>query len=627
MTPRWWAKSREWQWWLHRTLLIASVVAFVISAAETSGASSARWSFVVAGLMTAGLVGYAWKHGEVTTGEVLFFAALLRLVAFPLFPTLSDDAYRYVWDGWLQLRGINPYVMLPSDVPSSAMGASGLLEKLNSASYYSVYPPASQLVFLLGSLVGGSGWMGSWYVIKAVFVAIEWGGVWALSRMVSARSLLLYAWHPLVIIEIAGQAHTEGGMVGLLLLALLLHRSGRLALSVAALTGAGWFKLYPLLLVPFLLRRVGWRYVWVVGAVTVALLLPYAAPSAITNVTQSLNLYVRLFEFNAGPYFLLKTIGLVGFEEDWSKALGPLLRSAFLLGTVGIFSMDWRLRWPIAWSWLAVIGLLWITATTVHPWYLVGILALLPLIVDRTADQARRLFSASWLWLSVASLGTYLFYTDGDSPYWAAVVLGWGGAAVLSSVAMLLHGLPAIMRYRALGKWRRIRPHLSLPGQILDLGAGEGYVGGGAAAEPGNVVVLADVVDFNRMPMPLVLYDGHHLPFEPDTFDTTLLIFVLHHAENPEGVLREVRRVTRAGGRVAVLESVAENRWDAWWLPFADRFANRLRSGGRMSEQEEQLQFRSSAAWRRTFAGAGFGVIHESRRGRLLHKQVLFILV
>lgn len=626
MTPRWWVEPRAGAWWVHRTLLVASVVVFVASAADPSGASQSRWTFVAAGLVVAGFVGLAWKRDDVTTGEVLFFAVLFRLVAFPLLPTLSDDGFRYVWDGWLQLQGLNPYLSVPADVPTRVMDAPGLLARLNSASYYSVYPPSSQLVFLLGSLAGGGSWLSSWYVIKGIFVVIELGGLWALSRMVSARSLLLYAWHPLVLIEVAGQGHTEGGMVGFILLALFLYRSGQPALSVAALTTAGWFKLYPLLLLPFLLLRTGWRYVWVIGVVTIALLMPYAAPSVVSNVAESLDLYVRSFEFNAGPYFILKSIGLAGYGEDWSKTIGPLLRYVFLLGAVGIFAFDVRARWPMVWTWLATISLLWLTATTVHPWYLLGVLALLPLAIERSMGPAVPFVAASWLWLSVASLGTYLLYTDGDTPYWVAVVIGWGGALALFGYAVQLQGLPLLMRYRARKKWGRIRPHLELPARVLDLGAGEGYVGERAAEEPGNVVVLADVVDFNRTSMPLAIYDGQQLPFEMDAFDATLLVFVLHHAASPADVLREARRVTKEGGRVAVLESVVENRLDAWWLPFVDRWANRFRSAGRMSQQEEYLQFKSTEAWRETFTTTGFELVFESRLGRLLHKQVLFVL-
>jgi SAM-dependent methyltransferase len=157
---------------------------------------------------------------------------------------------------------------------------------------------------------------------------------------------------------------------------------------------------------------------------------------------------------------------------------------------------------------------------------------------------------------------------------------------------------------------------------LLDLGAGEGFVGAAATRGSGSEVALADVVDLNRTALPLTLYDGHRLPFADGSFDAVLLVFVLHHCETPDDVLREARRVTR--GRVAVLESVVEDGWDRAWLTFADTAANRIRSGGRMPE--ERLDFDTVEGWWGRFEAAGFKVVAEERRGRWLHKRHLFVL-
>ncbi len=601
--------------WVERGLLVAAMLGAVACAAM--GGDAARIGFVAASCLGAGLVALAWHRGEVTMREVLGFAVLFRFAAFPLLPGLSDDGFRYLWDGMLQLDGINPYAFRPSDLTSQY---PELFERLNSADYYSVYPPSSQLVFALGGLFG---WPVGWYVLKAAFVGIELAGVWAISRVVSARALVLYAWHPLAVIEVAGQGHTEAGMVGMLLLAVWAFRREKPGWSVAALTVAGWFKLIPFVLVPFLLRRVGWRWVWVAGAVSLVLALPYAASYVLPHVAESLGLYTGLFEFNAGPYYLLKEVGWAWTGEDTSKSLGPLLQIGFLAGLAGFYLADGVKRWPLAWTWLAALGLFLATTTTVHPWYLLGVLALLPLTLGDASDTPARLHAAAWLWLSVSTMATYLFYTHGPTPYWTAVILGWTGWAVLLGAAAALAVLPALMRKRARDKWAWIRPHLGAPARVLDLGAGDGFVGEAIARDLDADVVLADVVDFNQTDLPLTLYDGYRLPFEDNSFDATFLTFVLHHADDPDAVLREALRVTR--GRVIVLESLVETAWDRRWLPFADRLANRLRSGGQM--EEEVLHFGSAASWRERFAAAGFQVQAEERRGRWLHKQHLFVLV
>lgn len=605
-------RSRS-RWIAERGLLVAAMSAAVGCAALESDA--AEIGFVAAVCLGTVLVVRAWHREDVTMREVLGLAVLFRLAAFPLLPGLSDDGYRYVWDGLLQIDGINPYAFRPSDL---AAQYPDLFEQLNSSDYFSVYPPASQLVFALGGLFG---WPAAWYVIKAVFVGIELAGLWTISRVVPARALVLCAWHPLAVIEIAGQGHTEAGMVGMLLLAAWAVYRAKPGWAVAALTVAGWFKLVPFVLVPFLLRRVGWRWVWVAAAVSVALAAPYAAPFVLPNVAESLGLYTGLFEFNAGPYYLLKEAGRAWTGGDVSKSLGPLLQNNFLVGLAGIYLADGLKRWPLVWTWLAALGLFLATATTVHPWYLLGVLALLPLTLGDASGPPVRLHAAAWLWLSVGTVGTYLFYTHGATPYWTAVVLGWAGWAVLLGTAVVLAALPALMRKRARDKWTWIRPHVGAPDRVLDLGAGDGFVGEAVARDLGAEVVLADVVDFNRTDLALVLYDGHRLPFADDSFDVTLLTFVLHHAADPDAVLREARRVTR--GRVVVLESLVETAWDRRWLPFADRLANRLRSGGRM--EEEVLRFGSAAAWRERFAAAGLRVQAEERRGRRLHKRHLFV--
>ncbi len=603
-------------WWVERGLLVASTLVLVISAAAEH--PTGRSVFVAAGGAATLLVGLAWYRDEVGMREVLVVAALLRLIAFPLLPGLSDDGFRYLWDGLLQAEGISPYAFRPSDPALAGFQDGELFGRLNSADYYSVYPPASQMVFLLG---GASGWPLGWYVLKAVFVGVEMAGVWALSRMVTPRWVLVYAWHPLAVVEVAGQGHTEGAMVGFLLLALLAYRRRRPIAAVAALTVAGWFKLYPLVLVPFLLHRVGWRYAWISAAVSAGLLLPYASPDAVSHVRESLDLYVRSFEFYAGPYYALKAVGRLLTGEDVSKGLGPALRIVFLVGTAALVLADRKQRWSLPAVWLMVLTLLWATATTVHPWYLLSVLALLPIVAP--ARYASR-FIAAWYVLAFGAMATYLLYTHGTGPYWAAVWLGWSGWAVFWLAISLNPLLQSKLHARARSKCEWLSSHLPAPARVLDLGAGEGYVGEEIHRTTGAEVVLADVRDENQTPLPFVVYDGRKLPFEDGSFDATVLVFVLHHASDPEAVVREARRVTR--GPVLVIESVFEGTWDRRWLEVADRLANRIRGGGTMREQEAHLRFRTVEEWRVLFEAARLRVAHESRRGGWWHRQHLFVL-
>jgi len=383
----------------------------------------ATWPVLVGTCFLAGGgLGILWRRDALSMRTVLWGAFLLRLAFLPLLPGLTDDAFRYIWDGMLQWEGINPYRYVPSDPALAGFQDTEVYERLNSPEYYSIYPPLTQVFFAVGGLFYQGSWLPAYYALKAVLVAVEMSGVVLLSRLAEARTVLLYAWNPLVLLETAGQGHTEALLVPLLFLALwaVRHRRGRVAsLAVAA---AGFVKIYPLALGPFLLRRFGWRAVWPGALLGLGLSLPYAAPYTLPHIKASMDLFARLFEFNAGPYYLVKHMLWFGTGSDWSKTIGPVFRALFLSALPLFYVLDAWLDWSFRRASLFLLGTLFALSTTVHPWYLLPVLGLGVL-------GARP--SWGWLWLGLCSIGTYLFYIGG--PYWVWIWMGWGGAAVLAA--------------------------------------------------------------------------------------------------------------------------------------------------------------------------------------------------
>jgi SAM-dependent methyltransferase len=140
----------------------------------------------------------------------------------------------------------------------------------------------------------------------------------------------------------------------------------------------------------------------------------------------------------------------------------------------------------------------------------------------------------------------------------------------------------------------------------------------------GAAVTLADVVDLNRTDLPHRCYDGRSLPLDDDAVDVTLLYFVLHHAEDPEAVLREALRVSRS--RVVVAESIVTGRGQHLLLRTLDRLANRLRSGGILRAQERHLSFRSAGAWVDLARRLGATVRHAEVRRHPIHPQGFYVL-
>ena len=557
-----------------------------------------------------------WRWSRLSVANIIFYALVLRLSLIGLPPSLSDDAYRYVWDGVVQHQGINPYQYPPEDSTLASLHDTPFYENLNSRGFISVYPPASQLVFRAGARLYSQGWWQSHYAIKGLLVLAELMALFLLAKLLTARLLILYALNPVVLLETAGQTHTESLLVLMLVLVVYLVKHGRGRWASASLAIAGWVKLFPFFFFPFLWRRFGWRAVWPGALVAVALALPFAAPYVLRNVAASIDLYVRYFEFNAGLYYGIKEFLRWWTGDDWSKQLGPLLRTLFILGLPVLYALDRRCKWPIARAMLVTTGCYLVLATTVHPWYLLSAIVLC-LLLGATGWH--------WLWLGLCAAGTYLLYSDG--PYWSFVAVGWGGWTVLAVWRYWPLLLQLVLRLRARSKFRRIQPYIvrgQHPMRVLDLGCAEGYVGEQIVESTGAHVVLADIADMNRTRRPFVRVPENRLPWDTGAYDVVVLYFVLHHASEAESVIREAIRVCR--GRVIVVESVYRTSFHLRLLTFFDKLVNRLRSGGKMKAQERHLHFRTIAGWRSLFHALGARIIVEERHGVGVGTKVVFVL-
>ena len=571
------------------------------------------------GFVAFALLGAAWAWWTLRTWQpsalsVIAMSILLRAVVFPLPPSLSDDGYRYLWDGQLQVgEGISPYALRPSDPALAPLHSEPIYERINSPDYFSVYPPLSQAVFAAAAVVYGSGWRASWWALKGIVVAVELAGIVLLIRVVGAPGAALYAWHPLAVIEGAGQGHTEALLIGVLGL-LLWAIARRPALAGASVALAGWVKLWPFalgaLVVPWAGRPGRARALAAGVVVAAALAAPYASVEAASHVLESLRLYAGTFDFYSAPYRVLKSL-LYHRTPDPGGLASTLLTGVWAGWVLALVATNDGSRARGLWSAAALVAGFVLASPTLHPWHLLPALFVLPLLQNKKP----------MVWLTSVSLVTYLAYVwppAHDLVLWA----GWGGAAVVWAGARA--GLQPLVRRRAWGKWRKLQPHVPAPrpgARFLDLGAGEGTVGAVAAESLGVAVTGVDVVRYGDAGWPVDLYDGRTLPYADGQFDATLVVFVLHHSEDPAAVLREAVRVT--SGAVVVLETVWAARWQKPWLERLDRLLNRLRSGAAIDEAP--LDIRSDDEWRRTFEREGIvRLASETFSG--LHPQALYVL-
>lgn len=184
--------------------------------------------------------------------------------------------------------------------------------------------------------------------------------------------------------------------------------------------------------------------------------------------------------------------------------------------------------------------------------------------------------------------------------------------------------LDTVLRRYAARQAAAVAP-LAIGERLLDLGAGEGYVGAALARRTGFRICSVDVGPFRRAAGSYVVYDGARLPFADAAFDTTLLLLTLHHCTNPEAVLAEAVRVTRH--RLIVTESVYRTRLERFWLDLLDGRLNAYRHGGRMPGP---FAFRRAESWEALFVARGLVSVHASWLGawweRLVHHPRLYVL-
>ncbi|MEM1056721.1 MAG: methyltransferase domain-containing protein [Bacteroidota bacterium] len=563
---------------------------------------------MTASLLGAGLTWWSVRDVRISAAWLIGVALLLRLVVLPLGPSLSDDGYRYLWDGALTAQGLSPYAETPRDALDQGFRPPVPLEALNSPDYHSVYPPVSQGVFALAMVLGGS-FRAAWWIYKLVLVLVELGGVWALAHRLRPSVLALYAWHPVSIVEVAGQGHTEGLAIGFLSLALAAVSAERPVRGGMFLSLAGWVKLWPFAMA-VLLRPLRLRWVLAVSIPALLLASPWLYGVSERGVWNSLSLYGGTFDFYSLPYSVLKVTLWTALEDASGQWAARGLAMVAVTGLVVVAL--WRNRLPV--HVLVGVGtiVLVLLSSTLHPWHL------LPVLWAAVLIPRRWRLPPFWL-VSFAPL-TYLLYTGSEDIMPVALLLGWGGAGLLA-----LYGFRGpqwidwVLKRRGQQKWERMREIIPTDGtsRILDLGCAEGYVGEAASLD-GHTVILADVYQDRSFALPFVRVQEQTTPMHHNSVDTAVLVFVLHHAEEPASVLAEAERV--ASRFLVVWETVPAPWAPKPLLENIDTFVNR--SGHR---EIRKAELRSPGEWEALFEATGL-VVEKRLQWGLLHPQALWLL-
>jgi hypothetical protein len=421
---------------------------------------------VLLGLYTLSFLSYLYllsvqKKRAFSLVLLVSMAMGLRMLLIGAWPELSDDFYRYLFDGQLLVEGINPYLELPTTVRHSGLLPENpywetLLQRMNSPEYFSLYPPLHQFFFWLAALTGENLFLNV-LALRVMVLVAEAINLWLIQKLLfrwrmPAYRLSWYAFNPLVILELTGNLHFEGWVLTGLLLAIYAYDMKKphwAGFSWAASIG---MKLTPVLLAPVWIRfwrkQQFWQFTLVAVISVLLLLSPILISGGGENFYQSFRLYQSKFEFNASVYYLIRA--LAGYFVDYNPIayVGPVLQgvAAVSLLTMGLYQRTFTreaLVSKMVWMYLVFLLL----QTTVHPWYLIPALGI-------SALTANHMFVA---WSGLVFLSYHVYATPQYNESMPIVLVEY---LVLGIV-----GLIAVFRY--LANRRSLSPSTASTGNSL----------------------------------------------------------------------------------------------------------------------------------------------------------------
>ena len=347
----------------------------------------------------------SWKLYSIEKVNFWFLAGamlLFRLVFVGAIPNLSQDFYRFLWDGRMIAAGFNPYLYLPENLielgTAPIAQAKELFDGMGAlnASHYTNYPPLNQLLFAIAGIIAGKSILGSVIVLRTLIIAADIGVLYfgrklLVNLKLQESRIFLYLLNPFIIIELTGNLHFEGVMVFFLVWSLYLLQKKKWIGSAIIFACSVLLKLVPLMFLPILFgyfiykkegiekadkeRQLGlaklFGFYLIVGLTVVLGFLPILSSAFIENFMATISLWFHKFEFNASFYYIVRWIGfqVKGYNiiETAGKAL-PVITIGILTG-LSLFRKNNSLEKLITTMLFGFTAYLFLS-TTVHPWYL-----------------------------------------------------------------------------------------------------------------------------------------------------------------------------------------------------------------------------------------------------------------
>lgn len=366
---------------------------------------------------------------EVKHSNLHFDKLLLILFLIPIFsfPNLSNDFYRFLWDGELINSGINPFDFKPNElIWKSNFRGNAYWEELYagmgelSQENYSCYPVFNQFYFVASTFFSDS------ILVNTIFLRILilfslFSGFHYLKKLLllfnfESSRFWIFALNPLLIIEVSQNLHFEGVMLSFFIIGLYFLAKNKILQGAFFLALAIQIKLIPLILLPFLLRWLNWKkslLTWTLTIVfTMLLSVMLIYPSNYLNFLQSITLYFHQFEFNSFILHYYIEYGKWRYGYNRILTFGPFLSrlATELILIFAWFGNNISFEKMMKRMFFAML-IYYFLASTVHPWYL-----LTPLLLGIFKN-----YKTVVLWSALVFV-SYFSYSTLDQSYFRTII-------------------------------------------------------------------------------------------------------------------------------------------------------------------------------------------------------------
>lgn len=307
-------------------------------------------------------------------------------------PHLSTDYFRFLWDGELFWKGVNPYDFTPNEIIHSNHFISNIyLKELHtgmgelSQTNYSCYTPLNQFFFLLSTWFSDSIYINT-VILKSLIAIIQLTGMVYFIKLlklltIQVNKVFLLFLNPLFIIESIGNVHFEGVMISFLIVGFYYLIKVKIFPAGMVLSLAIQIKLIPLLLLPFLWRFIGWKKAvityFIIGIGMLIVSISLLNSSNFGHFMHSIRLYFELFQFNSSFLFVLLQLDPLHY---YYHKIGHY---SFILSFTTFITILYLALWKKItllkelFSKMTIAYFVYLlSCTTLHPWYILPALFL-----------------------------------------------------------------------------------------------------------------------------------------------------------------------------------------------------------------------------------------------------------